>query len=278
MTRSRRFAQVDVFTDTPYLGNPVAVVLDGDGLDDSTMQRFAAWTNLSETTFVVSPTVAGADYRLRIFTITEELPFAGHPTLGSAHAWLDHGGRPAGGTLVQQCGLGLVELRVSGPTISFRAPDRLRTGPLDEELVARIARGLRVDRRDIVDHEWLDNGPRWAGVLLRDADAVLAVEPDAVELDGLKVGVVGAYPAGAPHAFEVRAFYSTVGVNEDPVTGSLNAAVGQWLTTAGVAPPRYTASQGARVGRAGVVTVDDRADGLWVGGISHTLVRGVVEL
>lgn len=278
MTRSRRFAQVDVFTDTPYLGNPVAVVLDGDGLDQETMQRFAAWTNLSETTFVTQPTVAGADYRLRIFTATEELPFAGHPTLGSAHAWLADRGYRGDENLVQQCGLGLVPLRVDGPTIGFRAPERLRSGPLEEALVDRIARGLRLDRDDVLGHEWLDNGPRWAGVLLRDAAAVLAVQPDPVAMDGLMVGIVGPHPAGSPHAFEVRAFCSPVGVTEDPVTGSLNAAVGQWLIGAGLAPAHYTASQGARVGRAGVITVDARDDGIWVGGTSHTLIRGTVDL
>lgn len=278
MSHSRRFAQVDVFASTSYLGNPVAVVLDGDGLDDVAMQRFAAWTNLSETTFVVAPSRPGADYGLRIFTATEELPFAGHPTLGSAHAWLEAAGSVGGRDLVQECGIGAVSLRVDGDTISFRAPERLRSGPLDEALVGRIARGLRIDRADVVAHEWLDNGPRWAGVLLRDADAVLAVKPDPIEMDGLMVGVIGAYPAGAPHAFEVRAFCSPVGVTEDPVTGSLNAAVGQWLIGAGLAPTSYTASQGARVGRAGVITIDSRDDGIWVGGSSHTLIRGTVEL
>ncbi|MEO5832246.1 MAG: PhzF family phenazine biosynthesis protein [Nakamurella sp.] len=276
--RGRAFAQVDVFTSTPYLGNPVAVVLDGDGLDAAAMQRFAAWTNLSETTFVVAPTRPEADYGLRIFTATGELPFAGHPTLGSAHAWLERGGRARGETLMQECGLGLVALRVDGPAISFRAPERLRSGPLPDELVARIACGLRIDRRDIVAHEWLDNGPGWTGVLLRDADAVLAVAPDPVTMDGLMVGVVGPYPEGSPQAFEVRAFCSPVGVTEDPVTGSLNAAVGQWLIGTGRAPEHYTASQGARVGRAGIITVDRRDDGLWVGGICHTLIRGTVDL
>ncbi len=274
----RRFAQVDVFSRTPYLGNPVAVVLDGDGLDQVTMQRFAAWTNLSETTFVQTPTIAGAAYRLRICTTTEELPFAGHPTLGSAHAWLGAGGRADGGRLVMECGLGPVELRVDGYSIAFRAPERRRSGPLDEDLVTRIAAGLRIGRDDVVAHEWLDNGPRWAGVLLRDAAAVLAVEPDPVALDGLMVGVVGPHPAGAPQAFEVRAFCSPVGVTEDPVTGSLNAAVGQWLIGAGLAPDRYQAAQGARVGRAGVISVSRRDDGIWVGGTSHTLVEGTVDL
>lgn len=274
----RRFSQVDVFASTPYLGNPVAVVLDGDGLDDVTMQRFAAWTNLSETTFVVAPTRPGADYGLRIFTATGELPFAGHPTLGSAHAWLEAAGSVGDRELVQDCGIGAVPLRVDGGTISFRAPERRRSGPLDEELVGRIARGLRIGRADVVAHAWLDNGPRWAGVLLRDAEAVLAVRTDPVEMDGLMVGVLGAYPAGSRHAFEVRAFCSPVGVTEDPVTGSLNAAAGQWLIGAGLAPAHYTASQGARVGRSGIISVDQRGDGIWVGGVSRTLIRGTVDL
>lgn len=274
----RRFAQVDVFTDTPYLGNPVAVVLDADGLDTATMQRFAAWTNLSETTFVQTPSTPGADYRLRIFTTTGELPFAGHPTLGSAHAWLAVTGRPDGATLVQECGLGAVALRVDGPSIAFRAPERLRTGPLDEGLVVRVAAGLGVGRNEILAHEWLDNGPGWVGVLLRDAAAVLSVRPDPAGLDGLMVGVVGPYPAGSPHAFEVRAFCSPVGVTEDPVTGSLNAAVAQWLIGEGLAPDRYLAAQGAGVGRRGVISIERRDDGIWVGGLCHTLIEGTVDL
>jgi PhzF family phenazine biosynthesis protein len=279
MTRSRAFAQVDVFSAVPYYGNPVAVVLDGDGLSDEEMQRFGAWTNLSETTFVVQPSSPDADYGLRIFTTGRELPFAGHPTLGSAHAWLEAGGIPAaGGLVVQECRLGLVELRRSAGGLSFRAPELLRDGPLDEELVHRIARGLGVAREDIVAHRWADNGPGWAAVQLASAEAVLALEPDPLHMDGLMVGVAGAYPEGSEHHVEVRVFAASGGLIEDPVTGSFNAGLAQWMIGAGTAPSSYTASQGTRVGRRGVVRIDADGDGTWVGGATVTRIRGRVEL
>lgn len=280
MTEAQRsFAQVDVFSDTPYLGNPVAVVLDGDGLSDEDMAGFAAWTNLSETTFI-EPAVAGdADYRLRIFTPGGELPFAGHPTLGSAHAWLEAGGTPkATGTVVQECGIGLVDVRIDEEGLSFRAPKLLRDGPLDSALTDRIARGLRIDRDRIVAHQWVDNGPGWAAVQLASADDVLALEPDHQLMRDLVVGVVGAYPDDAPLRFEVRAFAGRVGVREDPVTGSLNAGLALWLIGNGTAPRSYRAGQGTRVGRRGVVTVDTRDGEVWVGGNSTTCIRGTVQL
>ncbi len=277
--RTRPFAQVDVFAETPYRGNPVAVVLDGDGLDGAAMQRFAAWTNLSETTFVVPPSSPDADYGLRIFTPTGELPFAGHPTLGSAHAWLEHGGTPrSGDVVVQECPAGLVAVQRSGGALAFRAPRRLRTGPLEPEHVRRIARGLRIDADRIVDHQWVDNGPGWAAVRLGSAEEVLALEPDDQHMTDLLVGVVGAYPAGAPLQFEVRVFAAPGGIREDPVTGSLNASVGQWLIETGVAPRAYRAGQGARLGRQGVVEVEARGDDVWVGGATVTCIRGHVEL
>ncbi|WP_432483066.1 PhzF family phenazine biosynthesis protein [Kineococcus esterisolvens] len=279
MPRPRPFAQVDVFSAAPYRGNPVAVVLDAEGMDAEGMQRFAAWTNLSETTFVLPPTDPGADYRLRIFTPGGELPFAGHPTLGSAHAWLGAGGRPRGGdVVVQECGAGLVPVRRDGSALCFAAPPLLRTGPLEEEVLERAVRALGVAREEVVDHRWVDNGPGWAAVQLASARAVLDVEVDAAALGDLPLGVVGAHPAGSEHAVEVRAFVPGMGVPEDPVTGSLNAGIAQWLTGSGALPPDYTATQGARVGRAGVVRVRTVDGGVWVGGDSTTCVEGTVRL
>jgi PhzF family phenazine biosynthesis protein len=277
--RTRAFAQVDVFGAEPYLGNPVAVVLDGTDLDDAAMAGFARWTNLSETTFVLPATTAEADYRLRIFTPGGELPFAGHPTLGSAHAWLTTGGSPRRpGVLVQECALGLVELRVTDAGISFKAPPRVRTGPLDEELLARIVAGLRIDPGAVVAHEWVDNGPGWAAVQLATAAEVLALEPEDAGMAGLTVGVVGAHPAGAPEQFEVRAFCAPIGVREDPVTGSLNASIAQWLISTGAAPASYRAAQGSRVGRRGIVSIRQEDGDVWVGGASTTCIAGEVQL
>ncbi|WP_432493346.1 PhzF family phenazine biosynthesis protein [Kineococcus auxinigenes] len=279
MPRPRPFAQVDVFSAVPYRGNPVAVVLDAEGLDAEAMQRFAAWTNLSETTFVLPADDPGADYRLRIFTPSGELPFAGHPTLGSAHAWLRAGGRPRGGdVVVQECGAGLVPVRRDGSALSFAAPPLLRTGPLERDVLERAVRALGLDRADVLDHRWVDNGPGWAALRLASAQRVLEVEVDATALGDLPLGVVGAHPAGSPHAVEVRAFVPELGVPEDPVTGSLNAGIAQWLTGDGTLPPDYTAAQGARVGRAGVVRVRTLDGGVWVGGDSTTCVEGTVLL
>ena len=286
---TRRFAQVDVFTATPYVGNPLAVVLDGDGLDDHAMQRIANWTNLSETTFVVPPTDPQADYRVRIFTTDRELPFAGHPTLGTCHTWLASGGTPRGADIIQECAVGLISIRREGTRLAFAAPPRRRDGPLDEAEVAIIARGLGVDRSEIIHHAWCDNGPEWRGVMLASADRVLSLTPDAAILRpiGLGIGVVGAkvgvggatglVDPDAP-AFEVRAFIpGDAGVAEDPVTGSLNAALGQWLIGAGLAPDRYVASQGTTLGRAGRVHVSrDDSGQVWVGGDTVTCIRGTI--
>jgi PhzF family phenazine biosynthesis protein len=276
---ARRFRQVDVFTAVPYAGNPVAVVLDAEGLDDELLQRFANWTNLSETTFVLPPQDPGADYRLRIFTPSSELPFAGHPTIGSCHAWLEAGGVPRGdGVVVQECGAGLVTIRRGENGLAFAAPPLVRSGPVEESDVARIAGILGIDRHAIVDAAWVDNGPGWVGVLLESADAVLALRPGPAE--ELDVGVVGPYPAGSPEAFEVRAFFpvndSTV---EDPVTGSLNASLAQWLMGSGRAPTSYTARQGTVLGRAGLVHVSRGDDGtIWTGGGAITCISGGVYL
>jgi PhzF family phenazine biosynthesis protein len=274
----RRFAQVDVFAETPYLGNPVAVVLDGDGLSDADMLRFTRWTNLSEATFVLPPRAAGADLRVRIFAPGGELPFAGHPTLGTCHAWLEAGGRPRrDGVVVQECGAGLVPVRRGAGTLAFAAPPLLRSGPVAEPDLARVAAILRVDRGAIVDAQWADNGPGWVAVLLESADAVLALRPGPTDLD---VGVVGPHPPGAPEAFEVRAFFPRDGATaEDPVTGSLNAALAQWLLAAGRATAPYVARQGTALGRAGRVHVSADADGtVWVGGGTTTCVAGQLAL
>ena len=276
MTRPIR--QVDVFTSVPYRGNPVAVVLDGAGLSTEEMQRFAHWMNLSETTFVLPPATGGADYLVRIFTPGRELPFAGHPTLGTCHAWLEAGGTPGQpGVVVQECGAGLVTLRRGQDGLAFAAPPVLRDGPVDEELLATIAAALRIDRADIVDAAWADNGPGWVAVLLASAEAVLAVRPGLTDLD---LGLVGPYPPGSPEAFEVRAFFPSNGVTtEDPVTGSLNASLAAWLLRTGRAQAPYVASQGAALGRAGRVHISADPDGtIWVAGATVTCIEGQVDL
>jgi PhzF family phenazine biosynthesis protein len=272
-----QFRQVDVFTDIPYLGNPVAVVLGADGLSDEQMQQFANWTNLSETTFVLPPRDAGADYLVRIFTAARELPFAGHPTLGTCHAWLEAGGRPAGpDAVVQECAAGLITVRRTEAGLAFAAPPLVRSGPVDEQIAERVAQGLNVPRSDIVDIAWADNGPGWVAVLLASAEAVLAVKPGALDLD---VGVAGPYPDGSPEALEVRAFTPVVMSLEDPVTGSLNASLGQWLLGSGRLSSPYVASQGTALGRRGRVHVSqDDAGQVWVGGGTVTCITGTVVI
>ncbi|MCT1447051.1 PhzF family phenazine biosynthesis protein [Brevibacterium casei] len=298
MPRERAFAQVDVFSSVPYRGNPVAVILDAEGLSDDEMAQIANWTNLSETTFVLPPTDDRADYRLRIFTRTRELPFAGHPTLGSAAAWLHAGGRPRrADRLVQECGVGLVELRrgtgISAGTgagaatdtdkdtgadqLAFAAPDLLRSGPLDESFVSDIAAALGIDRSEILDHAWVDNGPGWAAVRLASAEKVLALTPDFSAIPDTKLGVVGAYPHGSDHEYEVRAFVPGVGVAEDPVTGSLNASVAQWLMGSDLVPDAYTATQGTAIGRAGVISITRDGDTIWVGGPTTVCFTGTAN-
>ncbi|MFD7078126.1 PhzF family phenazine biosynthesis protein [Nocardioides sp. NPDC059952] len=274
---SYEFRQVDVFTAEPLLGNPVAVVHGADGLTDEQMAAFARWTNLSETTFLLAPTDPAADYRLRIFTVGGELPFAGHPTLGSAHAWLEAGGEPKGSSLVQECGVGLVELRRE-ERIAFAAPELIRGGEVDEDTLHAIARGLRIARDDIWDAQWCDNGPGWVGVMLADAEAVLAITPDHAALGDHKVGLVGRYPEGSECAVEVRAFFPADGVAfEDPVTGSLNAALGQWLAGSRL-PEAYLASQGTVMRRRGRVHIERAGGQVWVGGDTLTTIHGTVEL
>ena len=303
---ARPFTQVDVFTATAYLGNPVAVVLDGSGLDDARMQGFARWTNLSETTFVLPPTEPAADYRLRIFTPGGELPFAGHPTLGSCHAWLEAGGAARDPQFVlQQCQVGLVRLRRDGKRLAFAAPALRRSTPGTEDL-ARVVSALGLGPDQVVAAQLLDNGPVWLGLLLDSRQTVLALQPDHGQLKrlGIKVGVVAlesatkapelilrrnreaqAFEPGAtrPEApdtdMEVRAFAAPVGIHEDPVTGSLNASLAQWLIADGHAPQRYVAAQGACLGRAGRVHIARDAEGqVWVGGDTVSCINGQVHL
>jgi PhzF family phenazine biosynthesis protein len=275
----RAFKQVDVFADSALKGNPLAVVHDSSGLDTATMQRFTDWTNLSEATFLAPPTHAEADYAVRIFCPGRELPFAGHPTLGSCHAWLEAGGKPKGELIVQQCGVGLVRIRRDGTRLAFAAPPRIRSGPLDEADVARIASGLSIARTDIAAHAWCQNGPAWRAVMLRSAEQVLACKPDTALLNGWEVGVVAPQAATHDTQFEVRAFFTrNNGIAEDPVTGSLNAALAQWLIGDGLAPLSYVAAQGTAMGRAGRVFVQQDAADIWIGGHSVTVIDGSVKL
>jgi PhzF family phenazine biosynthesis protein len=322
--KTRPFQQVDVFTNRPYLGNPLAVVLDGDDLHVDTMRQFTKWTNLSEAAFILPPTPegrrGGADYRVRIFGPGGEMPFAGHPTLGSCHAWLAAGGQPCGEHIVQECGIGLVRVRRDGRRLAFATPALRRSGPLPEDDVALIARGLGVPRNDILHHAWCDNGAPWRAVMLPSAEQVLELKPNGAILVGLDVGVIG--PRGkvgvvGPHeqspsaksqpphgnaaaaddtiaaannansaatddasiAFEVRAFFPGAnGLAEDPVTGSHNAALAQWLIAAGLAPPTYVARQGTALGRDGRVHVEQDGQDIWIGGGVVTCIDGGVVL
>ena len=274
----RPFSQVDVFTATPLFGNPVAVVHQAEGITTDQMHTFTSWTNLSEATYLLPATTDAADYRVRIFCPGRELPFAGHPTLGTCHAWLETGGEPRSDVIVQECGAGLVRIRRAGDVLAFAAPPLQRSGPLDEADVERIARGLGLTRADIVDHQWCDNGPGWQAVLLESADQVLALDPDPALLTGLDVGVVGPHSSGDVD-YEVRAFFpGNSGLTEDPVTGSLNAALAQWLIGSGRAPETYIAAQGTALGRAGRVHVMREGEDIWVGGRCVTVISGEVDL
>ena len=275
---SRPFRQVDVFTAEPLRGNPVAVVHAAESFTTQQMHDFTNWTNLSEATFLLPPTDLTADYRVRIFCPGRELPFAGHPTLGTCHAWLAAGGQPRDEVIVQECGVGLVRIRRAGDVLSFAAPPLRRSGPLDEVDVERIAAGLGVARSEIVDHQWCDNGPGWQAVMLESADRVLSVVPDPHVLAGLDIGLVGPHDRGDVD-YEVRAFFpGNSGLTEDPVTGSLNAALAQWLIGTGRAPESYVAAQGTAMGRAGRVHVMREDDDIWIGGRCVTVIDGQVSI
>ena len=285
MSQSRAFAQVDVFSNTPYRGNPVAVVIDADGMSDDDMASLARWTNLSETTFILPPTDPAADYRLRIFTPGGELPFAGHPTLGSAHAWLENGGESKSmNYLVQECGAGLVRVKNTMDTagrkqLSFEAPPTLLSGEIQADTLQEISQALGIAKSEIIAHQVVDNGPGWVCVQLPSAEKVLDVDPKFADGSTLMLGVVGAYPVGSEATFELRAFAPRVKVHEDPVTGSLNASVAQWFYRTGKATGPYTATQGIRVGRKGVIALSQDAQGkVWVGGSTVTCIRGNIQI
>jgi PhzF family phenazine biosynthesis protein len=273
------FRQVDVFSSQPLQGNALAVVLDADDLSDSQMAAFANWTNLSETTFLLQPRNSLADYRVRIFTPREELPFAGHPTLGSCHVWLTSGGVPKADEVVQECGIGFVRIRRVAGRLAFAAPKLRRAGVVEPDVLARVIAGLRLAPEAIAASSWVDNGPGWLAVLLRSREEVLAIHPDYAILSGLRVGVVGPWDAakdGGDAQFEVRAF--TAAGFEDPVTGSLNAGLAQWLIGSGIAPSRYVASQGSVLGRAGRVHLEQDGSEIWVGGAVTTCIAGTLTL
>ena len=275
------FKQVDVFSTVALKGNPVAVVLNADSLTDGQMADFARWTNLSETTFVLKPQNPEADYRLRIFTTLKELPFAGHPTLGSCHAWLEAGGTPKGEEIIQECSAGLIRIRRDAGQLAFTAPPLLRTGAVESELLQRICGGLGIELQAVVLARWVDNGPGWVALMLRDREQVLALNPDYAQLMGLSIGVVAPWNAGRDGdeaQFEVRAFCAGEGMPEDPVTGSLNAGLAQWLIGDGLAPARYVASQGTAMGRAGRVAIEQIGDDIWVGGSAVTCISGWLSI
>ena len=270
---------MDVFASQSYRGNPLAVVLDAQGLDTATMQHFANWTNLSETTFLLPAQDPRADYKVRIFTRSEEFPFAGHPTLGSAHTWLQAGGVPKSGDyVVQECGAGLVRIKRDAGRLAFAAPPLTRFGAVGDTVRQQVARALGIASGDILDASWLVNGPEWIGVLLGSADQVLALEPDPAAMGNLKVGVIAPHAPGGDADFEVRTFIPGDAMAEDPVTGSFNAGAAQWLIGSGRAPERYVAAQGTVLGRAGRVHVSAEGGDVWVGGESTTCIQGAVLL
>ncbi len=279
MTKS--FKLVDVFGTAPFTGNPLAVVADAEGLSTDDMQRITRWLNLSETTFLLPPTETLADYRVRIFTLARELPFAGHPTLGTCHAWLEAGGTPKrAGVIVQECGIGLVEVRHDDNRLAFAAPPLIRSGMPTEVEILEVADLLRIDRAAIVDAQWVDNGPGWIAVMLATAADVLAVEPARHHSRRIDIGIVGPHPAGSDAAFEIRAIFSDAhgALIEDPVCGSLNASVGQWLFASGRAHDRYVAAQGSCIGRDGRIDVAQDGNGqVWVGGRTTTMFDGQVR-
>ncbi len=275
------FKQVDVFSDEPLKGNPLAVVFGADPLSDARMAAFANWTNLSETTFILEPRDPRADYRLRIFTTLQELPFAGHPTLGSCHAWLEAGGVPKGEEIVQECAVGLVRIRRNGAELAFLAPPLLKSGPVAAGLLEQVRQGLRLAPGAIVDAQWVDNGAGWLAVLLAERGQVLDLQPDYSQLKDLAVGVIAPWNPerdGDAAQFEVRAFIAGDGMPEDPATGSLNAGIAQWLLGAGLAPESYVVSQGLSMGRAGRIQVERIGDEIWIGGSAVTCIEGSLTL
>jgi len=272
-----RFSQLDVFSAVAFKGNPLAVIHDADSLTDSDMAAIARWTNLSETTFLLKPTHPSAHYRVRIFTPGGELPFAGHPTLGSGFAWLSAHGKPLN-HLVQECAIGLIDINIVNQQYYFKAPLLQRTGPLTDADVEILRNALALHRDQIRHHQWVDNGPGWCALYLDSAESVLAVNPDHPDLKPYKLGLIGPHPAGSDAQFEVRAFVGSLGVPEDPVTGSLNAGIALWLIQNGLANPTYVVSQGRRLDRDGKVFVTQKEDGVWIGGHVTPVVTGTIDV
>lgn len=279
--RRHPFRQLDVFTDQPLQGNPLAVVLEADGLSEQRMAALANWTNLSETAFLMQPSDLRADYQVRIFTTLKELPFAGHPTLGACHAWLQSGGVAKGEEIIQQCGIGLVRIRRDGELLAFTAPPLLRSGPVEPVLLEHLIAALGLVGDQVLDARWVDNGPGWVALRLASRDQVLAVTPDFSRITGMAVGIFAAWEPESdtsPASFEVRAFVGGDGMPEDPVTGSLNAGIARWLLEEGLAPERYVVSQGTVLGRNGRVQVQRVGDDIWIGGASVICIEGHISL
>lgn len=283
-TNRRAFAMVDVFADTPFTGNPLPVLIDAHGLSGDEMLRITRWFNQSETTFLLPPTQPGADYRVRIFTLERELPFAGHPTLGTCRVWLDHqrgtgDAEPQRQEIVQECGAGLIRIRQDAARLSFAAPPLLRSGPVSPEKFAEVAAALRVREDEITAMAWADNGPGWIAVQMASAEAVLALEPLRHHSSRLEIGVVGPHPAGHEFAFEVRTFFSDAHGNllEDPVTGSFNASAAQWLLSEELVQAPYRARQGTCLGRAGHIEVHEDDGQIWIGGAVQRIVNGMLD-
>ena len=260
-----RFDQIDVFSMTPLLGNALAVVHSADSLSTSQMEHFARWTQLSETTFLLAPETPEADYKVRIFTPEGELPFAGHPTLGSAHAWLNAGGSPADPQrIIQECGVGLIPIRKDAEMLAFRAPDLLKTGPVDEETLQVICHGLGIERSEILLHQWVDNGPGWAAVTLDSAERVLSINPNFSLLTSVNFGIIGPHDSHQDADYEVRAFVNSLDIPEDPVTGSLAAGIAQWFSREGLAEKSYTIAQGQKLQRQGRIHISEENGEIWV--------------
>jgi len=279
MVKKYAFHQLDVFSNEPLFGNPLAVVHEANDLSESQMIQFANWTNLSESTFLLNPTNELADYKLRIFTPSSELAFAGHPTLGSCYAWLNKGGVPKNkDIIIQECGVGLIKIRRNGERLSFLAPKLLKTGPLDQTTLNTISKGIGIPVEDIAHHQWVDNGAGWCAVMLKTASQVLAIKPNVEYLKTLKLGVIGPHPTDHEHDFEVRAFVIPFGIHEDPVTGSLNAGIATWLINSGLSKDSYSVSQGAALGRKGKIYIEAINNEIWVGGEVVNCIEGEVRL
>lgn len=277
----RRFSQVDVFASDGFSGNPVAVVHDAGGLSTEQMLQITAWTNLSEATFLLPPDDPGADYLVRIFCPGRELPFAGHPTLGTCAAWLAAGGEPKDAErIVQQCGAGLISIGNSAGRLAFAAPPMTRTGPIEADLLTERRKQLGLSAGDVVASSWIDNGPGWMGLLLESAEAVLDVKLPGQAIPGFDVGLIGIHRDDAACAIEVRGLFADAAgqVREDPVTGSLNASAAQWLTGLGKVAVPYVAAQGTAMGRRGRIHVHETADELWIGGDTIVTISGTIDI